>query len=88
MEIRGGDSAPRSTRHARGGNIVLALMSAAEGKQAECQQYAWEEGAPILFAIQQPRQVARTAKPNTRVMMVGGVGEVPAGTFKTKRELE
>lgn len=93
---RRGDLEAVRTLHRQGGEIVMAMMGGADGLAEEqkdksghkaCIEYAWQEGAPVLFSIQQPKQ-ALTTRANpffTRVHMVGGIGEVPAGTFKTKR---
>jgi hypothetical protein len=82
--------------HQHGANIHMALMGATydektSKEQRQVAEYAFENGAHLLFGLSRTKMVElnQTAltmsRPNswfTRVKMVGGIGEVPSGTFK------
>jgi hypothetical protein len=65
-----------------GADINMAIMGAADGKQKQLQQWAFENGACILFSFQTsiPGSIV-THKYGKNLSMIKGPGEIAKGTF-------
>ena len=65
-------------------DINMVIMGASDGKQKEIQQWAFENGACLLWGFQQEqhRPKVQVMKYNKNISMLRGPGEVARGTFK------
>jgi hypothetical protein len=70
-----------------GGNINMAIMGACDCPDSTTreliQNWAWHNGACILFSIQQTHEnLVEGMKYNKNISMLRGPGDVAKGTFK------
>lgn len=63
--------------------LTMAIIGAAEAKNQQIVNWAWDNGGCILFAFQQKKQwvYEKTRDTNRELRMLGGKGEVSRGTF-------